>query len=85
MADKKLNPAAVIEGKRLEANQADIKSLRDHIKKSNFAWSERYNKKYILKFARDYEFNSSRLQRAIDSIDFKNRGRINRELNKEKH
>lgn len=79
---KKMNPAFLRDERRDNANRADRARFAKYLGSRTFDWESRYDKKYLLQFSRDYEFNSSRLQRAVDHFDYKERlvkNRIQRE------
>lgn len=59
--------------RRQKARQEDIANVKIMTDKKHFDWNERYNKKYILKFARDWGLKTSRLEKAIDTIDLEER------------
>jgi hypothetical protein len=63
----------IAEMKRRITRVEDLENLELMIKKDHFNWEERYNKKYILKFANDWGLNKSRLNKAINTLDFEKR------------
>lgn len=70
--------ATDIYNKKYSNSIADIRKLKSYIDRKEFDWKQRYDKRYVLKFARDYRFSSSRLQKAVEVIDIKERIKINK-------
>lgn len=51
----------------------DIDNLELMINKEQFDWEQRYNLKYILQTAEDFGLNKSRLNKAVETLDYEKR------------
>ena len=63
----------IAEMKRRITRIEDLENLELMIKENHFDWGERYNKKFILKFANDWGLNKSRLDKAVATLDHERR------------
>ena len=54
--------------RRIDARQADVERLKSEISSGRFDIGRRYNLVYLLDYARDCEWEKSRLMRAVETI-----------------
>ena len=73
MSEMKLNPGASRDNRRSHLVAVDVKRLRLQIKCKQFDWSQRYSAKYLCDYARDFGWNQSRLNNAVELLDDENR------------
>jgi len=64
----KMNPALERDERRKKSRNADVRRLLQDRSDKRFDWGSRYDHKYVLSFARDYDFKACRLQKAIDAL-----------------
>lgn len=58
-----------------DARASDIKRIGDEIKAGKFNFEKRYNLEYLLTYSLDYDWEKSRLMRAVEEIALEHRMR----------